>query len=128
MTSAISGVHAGPMVRIPSFRTNGVRDPCLPRRIGDERPAFLKISGQRLQAPPQREARAALGVLLQLVGKGSDHQIAAEAQRGSGAMQFPPSQPQLVRRLIDQLGNFVFDLCDARVSRSAVPVAASFSK
>jgi hypothetical protein len=38
------------------------------------------------------------------IGKGSDHQIATEAQRGSGAMQFPPSKPQLVRRLIDRAG------------------------
>jgi hypothetical protein len=40
-------------------------------------------------------------------------------------MQLAPSKPQLVRRLIDHSRNFVFDLCDARVSRSAVPFAAS---
>ena len=91
----------------------------------EEQSTFLQLSGQGLQAPLQREARAAMDVLLQLVGKDSDHQIATEAQRGPGAMQFPPSKPQLVRRLIDQPGNFVYDLCDARVSRSAVPVVAS---
>jgi hypothetical protein len=40
-------------------------------------------------------------------------------------MQFVPDKPQLLRRLIDQSRNFVFDFCDARVSRSAVPVATS---
>ncbi len=99
---------------------------CLQHGTGiEEQSAFLQVSGQALQAPPQPEARATKGVLLQLVGKGSDHQIATEAQRGCGAMQFPPSKPQLVRRPIDQPGNFVCDLCDAWVSRSAVPGDAS---
>jgi hypothetical protein len=40
-------------------------------------------------------------------------------------MQLAPSKPQLVRRLIDQSGNFVFELGHAQVSRSVVPVAAS---
>ena len=40
-------------------------------------------------------------------------------------MQFPPGKPQLVRRPIDQSGNFIFELSYARVTRSVVPVAAS---
>jgi hypothetical protein len=40
-------------------------------------------------------------------------------------MQFAPSKSQLVRRPIDQAGNFVFELGRARVTRSVVPVAAS---
>jgi hypothetical protein len=39
-----------------------------------------------------------MGALLQLVGKGSDHQIAAEAQRRSGEMQFAPAKPQILGR------------------------------
>ena len=87
--------------------------------------AFLELSSQGLQATPQREAGAAIGALLQLIDKGSDHQIATNAQRRPGAMQLAPSKPQLVRRLIDQSGNFVFELGHAHVSRSVVPVAAS---
>jgi len=78
-----------------------------------------------MQAPPQRQAGTAMDALLQLVGKGSDHQIATEAQRRTRAMQFAPSKPQLVRRPIDQPGNFVFELGRARVTRSVVPVAAA---
>jgi hypothetical protein len=38
-------------------------------------------------------------------------------------MQLAPSKPQLVRRPIDQSGDFAFELGRARVSRSVVPVA-----
>jgi hypothetical protein len=57
----------------------------------------------------QRGARAAMGALLQLIGQSSDQQIAAEAQRRAGAMQFAPSKPQLLCRPIEQAGNFSFD-------------------
>ena len=87
--------------------------------------AFFQRSGQGLQTTSQREARAATGAFLQLIGEGSDHQITAKAQRRSRAMQFAPSKPQLVRRPIDQPGNFVFELGRARVSRSVVPVVTS---
>jgi hypothetical protein len=40
-------------------------------------------------------------------------------------MQLAPSKPQLVRRSIDQSGNFAFDLGHIRVSRSVISVAAS---
>jgi hypothetical protein len=39
-------------------------------------------------------------------------------------MQPAPSQPQIVRRLIDQLGNFNFNLGQALPFGSALPVAA----
>ena len=53
--------------------------------------ALLELSGQGLQAMPLRLARAAMGLLLQLMGKGSDQQIATETLRRSSAMQFAPS-------------------------------------
>ena len=47
---------------------------CLWHDIGVEgRAAFLELSGQALQAAPQRWARAAFGSLLQLMSEHSDH-------------------------------------------------------
>jgi hypothetical protein len=43
---------------------------------------FLELSGQGLQTAPLRPARPAMGLLLQVVGKGSDQQIATETLRG----------------------------------------------
>jgi len=63
--------------------------------------AILQISGQGLQAALQRAAWAAMGALLQLIGKPSDNQITTEAQRRSGVMQCPPGTPQLPCRPID---------------------------
>ena len=40
---------------------------------------FPRACGQVLQAAPQRPARPAMGALLQLMGEGSDQQIATEA-------------------------------------------------
>src|SRR5262249_41416549 len=74
------------------------------------RAAFLELSGQALQAPPQRWARAAFGSLLPLMSKGSDHQIAAETRRWSGAMQLPPGKPQILRRSIDEPDNVACEL------------------
>jgi len=51
------------------------------------RAAFLKLPDQALQTAPQRWAGATFGSLLQLMGEGSDQQIATEARRWSGAMQ-----------------------------------------
>jgi hypothetical protein len=62
---------------------------------------FLELSGQALQAAPQRWARAAFGSLLQLMSESSDHQIATETRRWSGAMQLPPSKSQILRRPFD---------------------------
>ena len=86
---------------------------------------FLELSGQALQAAPQRPARPAMGSLLQLIGEGSDQQIATEPERRSGAMQLPPGKPQFVRRPIHQFGDLAVDLGDVRPARSVGPVAAS---
>jgi hypothetical protein len=40
---------------------------------------FLELSGQGLQTAPLRPAHPAMGLLLQLMSKGSDQQIATEA-------------------------------------------------
>jgi hypothetical protein len=48
--------------------------------------ALLELSGQRLQTTPLRPARAAIALLLQPMGKGSDQQIATETLRRFGAM------------------------------------------
>jgi len=61
------------------------------------RAAFLELSGQALQAAPQRWPGAAFGSLLPLMSKRSDHQIATETRRWSGAMQLPPGKSQILR-------------------------------
>src|ERR1700674_4088412 len=71
----------------------------------------------------QRPAGAAIGALLHFVGKGPDHQIAAEAQRWVSAMETTPSEPQLVRGSIRQPGNLSFDVVDFEAARSAAPIA-----
>jgi hypothetical protein len=57
-----------------------------------------------------------MDALLQLIGEGSDQQIATEAQRRSGAVKLTPSKPQLRCRSIGQAGDFGFDLAQARLS------------
>src|SRR5215471_13051202 len=89
------------------------------------RAAFLELFGQALQAAPQRSARAAFGSFLPLMGEGSDHQIATETLRGSGAMQLPPGKPQILRRSIDQPGNVAFELGAVCTTRSVVAIAAA---
>jgi hypothetical protein len=86
------------------------------------RSAFLELGGEGLQAAPQRSAHAAMGALLQLIGEGSDEQIATESQGRSGTMQLAPGKPQIVRRLIRQSGNLEFDV---PVSRSVVLLATA---
>jgi hypothetical protein len=66
-----------------------------------------------------------MGALLQIIGKSSDQQIAAEAQRRSSAMQLAPGKPHLLCRSIEQAGNFGFDIAQARLSCVVGPVAAS---
>ena len=56
-----------------------------------------------------------MGALLQLIGEPPDDQIATEAQRRSGVMQCPPGAPQLLRRTIDQPGDFAINLSQALV-------------
>jgi hypothetical protein len=62
---------------------------------------------------------------LQLIGKGSDQQIATEAQRRVSAVKLKPSKPQLRRRSIEQARDFGFDLAQARLSCALVLVAPS---
>jgi hypothetical protein len=62
---------------------------------------------------------------LQLIGEGSDQQIATEPLRRSGAMQLPPSKPQFARRSIRQFGNLPVHFGDTRVARSLGPGACS---
>src|SRR5215472_4568647 len=87
------------------------------------RAAFLELFGQALQAAPQRCAGAAFSSLLQLMSKGSDHQIATETRRWSGAMQLPPGKPQIRRRPIDQPGNVACEFGAVRTTRSVVTIA-----
>ena len=63
--------------------------------------------------------------LLQFIGKGSDQQIATEAQRRVGAVKLTPGKPQLRCRSIGQAGDFGFDIARVRVSCAIVLVAAS---
>ena len=51
------------------------------------RAALLERSGQGLQALPQHAAGPAISLLLQLIGEGSDQQIATEARRRSGVVK-----------------------------------------
>ena len=61
-------------------------------------------------------------MLLQLIGEGSDQQIATEPLRRARAMQLAPCNPQFLRRPIEQFGNLTVyrgDICTAR----SAPVA-----
>ena len=66
-----------------------------------------------------------MGSLLQLIGQGSDQQIATEPERRSSVMQLAPGNPQIWRRPIGQAGNLALDLGDVRIARSVGLVAAS---
>ena len=66
-----------------------------------------------------------MALLLQLIGEGSDQEIATEPVRRVGAMQLPPGKPQFVRRPIAQAGNLAVHLGDVRPTRPIVPIAAS---
>ena len=81
------------------------------------RAAFVELSGEGLQPAPQSPARPAMDPLLQLIGKGSDQEIAAEPVRRSGVMQLPPGKPQFGRRPVHQFGNLALDLGDTRIAR-----------
>jgi hypothetical protein len=86
---------------------------------------FLELSGQGLQTAPLRPARAAFGSLLPLMSKGSDHQIATETRRWSGAMQLPPGKPQIVRRSLDEPGNVACELGAVCTTRPVVAIGAA---
>jgi hypothetical protein len=76
--------------------------------------AFFELCGQGPEAAPQRQAHFAIGSLLQIIGEGSDEQIATEAWRWIGAMQLAPGQPQIVCRLTRQSGNLAFNVSGCR--------------
>src|SRR6516164_5697526 len=62
--------------------------------------SLLELSGQGLKAAVQRPARPASSTLLQLMGKGSDQQIATETLRRASVMKLPPCKLQFLRRPI----------------------------
>src|SRR6516165_5781590 len=64
-----------------------------------------------------------MDALLQLIGEGSDQQIATEAQRRASAAKLKPRKPQLRCRSIEQARDFSFDLAQDRLSCALVPVA-----
>jgi hypothetical protein len=64
-----------------------------------------------------------MGALLQLMGKGSDKQIATEARRRPRAMRLTPGNPQIVRRSSDQFGDLAFDLGNLSTARPRLPIA-----
>ena len=66
-----------------------------------------------------------MDALLQFIGKGSDQQIATEAQRRASAAKLTPSKPQLRCRSFEQARDFGFDLAQARLSCALIPVATS---
>jgi hypothetical protein len=66
-----------------------------------------------------------MGMLLQLMSKGSDQQIATETQRRASAVKLTPGMPQLRCRSIEQAGDFFFDLARVRLSCAVTPVPAS---
>jgi len=66
-----------------------------------------------------------MDLFLQFIGKGSDQQIATEAQRRVSAVKLTPGKPQLRCRSIEQAGDFGFDIARVRLSCATVPVAAS---
>ena len=63
----------------------------------EARAAFFALSGQRLEPAPQRPAGSAKALLLQLVGDGSDEQIATEPLGRCDTMQLAPGKAQFFR-------------------------------
>ena len=56
----------------------------------DRASALLRRCGEGPQSATQREVGAAIGALLQIIGKASDEQIATDPKRRFGAMQLAP--------------------------------------
>jgi hypothetical protein len=85
--------------------------------------SLLESFSQAPQAAPQCPACPAGSTLLELMGEGSDQQIAAETPRRAGAMHLPPDKPQFGCRPIEQLANLAVELGDICIARSLAPVA-----
>src|SRR5207237_3389914 len=87
--------------------------------------ALFALSGQRLQAAPRYPAGSAIALLLQLVGEGSDQQIATEPLGRCDTMQLAPGKAQFVRRSVRQFGNLAVDLGHTCAPRVDLRVPAS---
>src|SRR5215469_9377814 len=90
----------------------------------DRASVLLQGCSEGLQSATQRAVEAAMGPLLQIVGKASDDQITANPKRRFGAMELAPGEPQLLRRSIEQVGDFGFDTARTRLPGSIVAVGA----
>jgi len=71
------------------------------------RAALFALSGQSLQAALQCPAGSAIALLLELMNEGSDQQIAAEPLGWFDTMQLAPGKAQIVRRPMQQFGNWL---------------------
>ena len=89
------------------------------------RAARFALSAQDLQAAPQCPARPASSTLLQLMGEGSDQQIATEPLGRFDTMQLAPGKAQFVRRPMRQFGNLAVDLGHNSTLQINVRVTAS---
>src|SRR5215468_7648853 len=87
--------------------------------------ALLRRCGEGLQSATQPEVGAAMGALLQIIGKASDEQTATNPDRRFGVMPLVPGKPQLLCRSIEQFGNLAVDLGDVRTSRPPALVAGA---
>jgi hypothetical protein len=87
--------------------------------------ARFALDAQDLQAAPQCPARAASSTLLQLMGEGSDQQIATEPSGRFDTMQLAPGKAQFVRRPLRQFGNLAVDLGHNSTLQINVRVTAS---
>jgi hypothetical protein len=89
------------------------------------RAAIFALSGQSLQAALQCPAGSAVTLLLELMGEGSDQQIATEPLGRFDTMQSAPHNAQIVRRSMQQFGNLAVDLGHNSVLRINIRMAAS---
>src|SRR6516164_341469 len=91
----------------------------------DRASAPLPRCGEGPQSATQPEVGAAMGALLQIIGKASDEQIATDPKRRFGAMQLAPGESQLLCRSIEQAGDFGFDIARAGAWGSVLAATAS---
>ena len=88
-------------VRVPAPLAHEGRAGLQDNAAVDSASAPLPICGEGLQSAVQRAVGAAMGALLQIIGKASDQQIATHPKRRLGAMQLAPGQPQLLCRSVN---------------------------
>ena len=97
-------------VGVPTPLTDQCRAGLQHDREIEGRAALFALSGQSLQAALQCPVRAAIALLLQLMGQGSDQQIATEPFRRCHTMQLAPGKAQFMRRSMCQFSNLTVDL------------------